>query len=217
MVFRRTGSDEQDDVAEEQADGLNIASGDGEDDEDDYESPFVAGENCWVCQTEPGRVGIDPTCHGAYGGDDGLNLVGYNCLDGALKDAYEKTEGIGVIAEPFGKYEFHLYYRIDELPAYGFAREDIEFVSWQMLSIGDPCSRCGEQSHFAWLTPDFVDPDLPEGDDELVFRNTEKEYERLCRTCVAAALSAKYKALKVPLLTVEVPRSAMGIMMPSGA
>jgi len=170
-----------------------------------------------VCNRETGRVGLDATCHGNYAGEEGLTLLGYNGLEQALKDAYAKTEGIGVIVEPFGENMYHLYYRLDELPAYQFPREDIEAVSWQMLSLGDACSRCGQQSHFAWLTTDFVDPDLPEDEDEPVFRNMDKDYERLCRSCTAIALAKAYKDLKLPLITAELPRAAMGIMMPSGA
>ena len=217
MVFRRAGSgEEKDQVQEEQEDGLNIISED-DDEEDDGEAIFVEGELCWVCQKERGRVGIDPTCHGSYSGDDGPLLLGFDCLAKGLKDAYAKTEGIGVIVEPFGDNKFHLYYRLDEMPAYQFPREDIEGVSWMMLTIGDPCGRCGEQSHFAWLTPAFVDPELPEEDTRAVFRNLDAEYERLCRGCAAAALAACYTSLDLPLMTVELPRSAMGVMMPSGA
>ncbi len=217
MVFRRTGPDEERDrLQDEEEDGLNIVSDDDEEDDED-EPIFVEGEVCWICRNEGGRVGLDPTCHGVYGGDDGPVLLGYDCLAQGLKDAYGKDEGIAVIVEPFGDNKFHLYYRLDEMPAYQFLRSDIEAISWLMLTIGDACGRCGEQSHFAWLTPDFVDPELPEEEDRAVFRNMDRDYERLCRACAATVLAERYKALNLPLMTVELPRSAMGIMMPSGA
>ena len=217
MVFRRTGSDEeQDKLQDEDEDGLNVVSDDDEDDDEDEEL-FAEGEICWVCQNERGRVGLDPTCHGTYPGDDGPVLLGHDCLAKGLTDAYAKTEGIAVIVAPFGDNKFHLYYRLDEMPAYQFPRSDIEAISWLMLTIGDPCGRCGEQSHFAWLTPDFVDPELPEEEDRAVFRNMDGDYERLCRACAAAALATSYTSLNLPLMTVELPRSAMGVMMPSGA
>lgn len=219
MVFRRTGSDdEQDKIQDEDEDGLNIVSEDDEDDEEEGdEELFASGDMCSQCESERGRVALDPTCHGVYGGDDGPVLFGYDCLPQGLAEAYSKTEGIGVIVEPFGHNKFHLYYRLDEMAAYQFPRTDIEAVSWLMLTIGDACSRCGEQSHFAWLTPAFVDPELPEDDDAPVFRNMERDIERLCRACAAQALTAAYKSLNLPLMTVELPRSAMGVMMPSGA
>ena len=219
MVFRRTGSDdEQDKLQDEDEDGLNIVSEDDEDDEEEGdEELFAPGDMCSRCESERGRVALDPTCHGVYGGDDGPVLFGYDCLPQGLAEAYSKTEGIGVIVEPFGHNKFHLYYRLDEMAAYQFPRTDIEAVSWLMLTIGDACSRCGEQSHFAWLTPAFVDPELPEDDDAPVFRNMERDIERLCRACAAQALTAAYKSLNLPLMTVELPRSAMGVMMPSGA
>ncbi len=218
MVFRRTGSDEQDEQDEDEDDGLNVVSDDDEDDEDDGdEELFAPGDMCSRCESERGRIGLDPTCHGVYGGDDGPLLFGYDCLPQGLAEAYAKTEGIGVIVEPFGHNKFHLYYRLDEMPAYQFCRSDVEAISWLMLSIGDACSRCGEQSHFAWLTPDFVDQDLPEDEDTPVFRNLEGNFERLCRSCTAKALTVAYQKLNLPLMTVELPRSAMGVMMPSGA
>jgi hypothetical protein len=219
MVFRRSGSDDGEQVQDEDTDGLNIVSEDDDDEEEDgggEETIFVRGEQCWVCQAEPGTVGVDPTCHGTYGGEEPV-LVGYRCLEQALRDAYAKDEGIAIIAEPFGANIFHLYYRLDEMPAYQFPREDVEAISWLLLSIGDDCARCGEQSHFAWLTPDFVDPELPEEPDRAVFRNMDRDVEHLCKGCAAAALAKSYAALKLPLITVEVPRSAMGVMMPSGA
>ena len=71
-------------------------------------------------------------------------------------------EGVAVIVEPFDDYSDHYYYRLDEMPAYQFVREDVEAISWLMLTIGDACARCGEQSRFVWLTRDFVEPSLPE-------------------------------------------------------
>jgi hypothetical protein len=67
------------------------------------------------------------------------------------------------------------------------------------------------------LTKDFVDPELPEDEDTPVFRELDRDFERLCRSCAAKALAAVYKSMNLPLMTVELPRSAMGVMMPSGA
>lgn len=216
MVFRRrAGSDEErDQVVEEQTAGLNIISGD--DDDDDAEGLFREGDQCWVCRNEIGRVGIDPGCHGAYTGMEPV-LACFRCLDGVLNEIYAKNEGIAVIVEPFGEHDLHLYYRLDEMPAYQFPREDVEAISWLLLTIGDDCARCGQQSHFAWLTTDFVDPALPEEPDLAVFRNMDRDVEHLCRSCVATALSKTYAGLDLPLIDVEAPRSAMGLMMPSGA
>lgn len=216
MVFRRASSDERDQVQEEQTDGLNIISDDDEELADGEETLFSPGEQCWVCQAEPGTVGIDPTCHSTYPGEE-PQLVGYNCLEQALKDAYAKDEGTAIIVEPFDENDMHLYYRLDEMPAYQFPREDVEAISWLLLTIGDDCARCGQQSHFAWLTPAFVDPDLPEEPEHPVFRNMDHDIEHLCRACTATQLAKTYTALKLPLVTIEIPRSAMGIMMPSGA
>lgn len=216
MVFRRAGDDEREEIADEDEDGLNIVSGD--DDEDgDGESIFQAGDMCWVCQKEPGLIGLDPTCHGMYAGDGDRVLVGANCIEARLLAMYQQNEGIAVIVEPFGRNNFHLYYRIDEMPAYQFPREDIEGISWILLTIGGPCARCQEQSHFAWLTPAFVDPDLPEDPEQPVFRNLDGDFENLCRACAAKELSRVYLTLGLSLLTAEVPRSAMGVLMPSGA
>ena len=197
----------------------NIVSADDEDDyaEDvvfEIEDLFTPGEQCMVCTNEPGRVGLDPSCHGSYDGD--ATLLGYNCLEGALKDAYAQNDGIAIVVEPFGDNKSHLYYRLDEMPAYQFNREDVEGVSWLLLTIGDACGRCGEQSHTAWLTPKFVDQDLPEEPEKSVFRNLDKDIEHLCRGCAAAALAAAYTKLNLPMMTIEVPRSAMGVVMPSG-
>ena len=198
----------------------NIISADDED--DDYEDTsiemediFAPGEKCYACTAEDGRIGLDPSCHGQYDGD--ATLLGYNCLEAALKDAYGQNDGIAIVVEPFGQNKFHLYYRLDEMPAYQFPRQDVEGISWLLLTIGDACARCGEQSHAAWLTPNFVDKKLPEDPDTPVFRNLERDAEHLCWNCTAAALAAAYRKLDVPMMTVEVPRSAMGVMMPSSA
>ena len=213
MVFRRNDSEDE----QEDDDGLNIVSEDDEDEDVEEEELFAPGDTCSRCDSERGRIGLDPTCHGVYGGDEGPVLFGYDCLPQGLAEAYAATEGIGVIVEPFGHNKFHLYYRLDEMPAYQFCRSDVEAISWLMLTLGDACSRCGEQSHFAWLTKDFVDQELPEDEDTPVFRNLEGNFERLCRSCTAKALTAAYTSMNLPLMTVELPRSAMGVMMPSGA
>jgi hypothetical protein len=215
MPERRTYGGREDEV--------NIVSADDEGEEfesdDDegieLEELFEPGEKCHICSAEDGRIGLDPSCHGSYDGEPAL--LGRNCAEAALKDAYAQNDGIAIVVEPFGDNNFHLYYRLDEMPAYGFSREDIEGISWLLLTIGDACARCGEQSHTAWLTTKFVDPSLPEEPDRNVFRNLDKDIEHLCRACTAAALAAAYGKLNLPMLTIEVPRSAMGIMMPSGA
>ncbi len=218
MVFRRAGDQQRDQVKEEDEDGLNIVSGDDEDDdvveEDDDEGGdlFEEGQQCDACGAEEGRVGLDPTCRGAYDGDP--VLFGYNCLEQGLKDAYAGVEGVAVIVEPFGEYSAHYYYRLDEMPAYQFVREDVEALSWLMLTIGDKCARCGRQGHFAWLTRDFVDERLPEG--KQTFRNLDRDIEHLCQSCSAIALANAYRSLKLPLMTVEAPRGAMGMLMPTG-
>jgi hypothetical protein len=181
----------------------------------ELEDLFAHGERCHLCGNEDGRIGLDPSCHGTYDGEP--VLLGHDCAEAALKDAYGQNEGIAIVIEPFGKNNFHLYYRLDEMPAYGFSREDIEGISWLLLTIGDACARCGEQSHTAWLTPKFVDPSLPEEPDRNVFRNLDRDIEHLCRACAASALATAYRKLNLPMLTVELPRSAMGIVMPSGA
>ena len=218
MVFRRTDR-ERELVQEEDANGLNIVSGDDDDEEPDEDEEddegadlFEEGQQCDVCAAEEGRVGLDPTCRGAYDGDP--VLYGYNCLEKGLKDAYRPLEGVAVIVEPFGEYSAHYYYRLDEMPAYQFVREDVEALSWLMLTIGDKCARCGKQGHFAWLTRDFVDERLPEG--KQAFRNLDKDIEHLCQECSASALAESYRSLGLPLMTVELPRGAMGILMPTG-
>jgi hypothetical protein len=214
VVFRRGGEDERDDVVEEDDDGLNISSFEDEDPDEpeDQAALFEAGQQCDLCGAEEGRVGIDPTCRGAYDGRP--VLAGWGCLERALKDAYGGIEGIAVIVESFGEYADHLYYRLDEMPAYQFVRDDTEAISWLLLTIGDTCARCGEQSRFAWLSRDFVDARLPEN--EPVFKNLDRDIEHLCTGCTAAALARSYRSLELPLMTVEVPRSAMGILMPAG-
>lgn len=213
MVFRRIGDDEREDLRDEDEDGLNIVSEEDEEDLEDEElAPlFEAGQRCDLCESEEGRVGLDPTCRGAYDGEP--QLFGYNCLEGGLKDAWSKVEGVAAVVEPFGEYAAHFYYRLDEMPAYQFVREDVEAMSWLMLTVGDACARCGEQSHVAWLTPDFVDQRLPE--DRQVFRNLDQDVEHLCQACAAAALAEAYRELGLPLITVELPRSAMGVLMPT--
>jgi hypothetical protein len=198
-------------VVQEQ--GPNIYSADEEDDDGEYQGDlFAAGQMCDICGAEEGRVGLDPTCRGAYAGDP--VFYGFKCLADGLKDAYAAVEGVAVIVEPFDEWSEIYYYRLDEMPAYQFVREDTEAMSWLMLTIGDACARCGEQSHFAWLGRDFVDPKLPEG--QAVFRNLDGDIEHLCGGCAGTALAAACKSLELPVMTVELPRSAMGIMMPTG-
>ena len=211
MVFRRAETDHQ---REEDENGLNIVS-DEEDDDDEGEMTgdlFEPGQLCDVCSKEEGRVGLDPTCRGQYDGDPVFLCFG--CLTGALQDAYKSVEGVAIIVESFDEYSDHYYYRLDEMPAYQFVREDVEAISWLLLTIGDNCARCGEQGHFAWLTRENVDEHLPEN--KALFRKLDGEIEHLCGACAGAALSASYKSLELPLMTVELPRSAMGIMMPTG-
>src|SRR5581483_6873211 len=104
MVFRRAGDQQREQVQEEDADGLNVVSGDDEDvdviEEGDGEGGdlFEEGQQCDVCASEDGRVGVDPTCRGAYDGDP--VLFGFNCLEKGLVDAYQGLEGVAVIVEP---------------------------------------------------------------------------------------------------------------------
>lgn len=191
-------------------DDFNIIS---EDDEEEVEYPalFVEGQPCDVCRREEGRVGLDVTCRGHYGGEPQLFCFG--CLDQGLRDEYAKTEGIAVVVEPFWEYD-HYYYRLDEMPAYQFVREDVEAISWLMLTIGDKCARCDEQSRFAWLTTDFIIRDLPEN--EPVFRNLDQDIEHLCGNCMASQLAKSYAEMDAPLVTAELPRAAMGVLMPTG-
>lgn len=195
----------------EDGEQFNIISGDDEDD-DAAATLFAEGGECDICGQEPGAIGIDPSCRGAYDGDP--VLVGFNCAAEQIQQAYEGTEGVAVIVEPFGDYSAHYYYRLDEMPAYQFVREDVEAISWLMLTIGDACARCGEQSRFALLTKQFVDESLPEG--EQVFRNLDRDIEHLCGACAAKHLSVAFQTLRLPLITVEVPRGAMGMLMPTG-
>ncbi|MEX2245233.1 MAG: hypothetical protein WEC75_00970 [Dehalococcoidia bacterium] len=192
-------------------DGLNIVSEDAEEESEAYDL-FEEGQRCDVCGGVDGRVGFDPTVRGSYDGTPVLYC--YGCLEAGLKSAYRDVDGVAVVVEPFGEYRAHYYYRLDELPAYQFVREDIEALSWLLLTIGDTCARCSEQSHVAWLTRDFVDARLPEG--EPVFRNMDADIEHLCNSCAAAALAELYRSLDLPLMTVELPRSAMGVLMPTG-
>lgn len=211
MAEKRNRTDD-DDVD----DGLNVVSGDDEDEEAEEGEVsfglFEIGQQCDVCSGEEGRIGLDPTCRGTYDGN--AVFMGYSCAPTTIKDAYRGVEGMAVIVEPFGEFAAHYYYRLDEMPAYQFVREDVEAISWLLLTIGDACSRCGEQSHFAWLTRDFVDERLPEG--QPLFRNLDGDIEHLCQACAGAALAESYISLELPLMTVELPRSAMGIMMPTG-
>jgi hypothetical protein len=214
MVFRRTGEDERDQLQDEDQDGLNITSGDDDEDEGEAEDLFAEGQMCDVCQGEDGRVGLDPTCRGTYPDAGDPTLFGFNCLEQGLKDAYAKLEGVAAIVEPFGDFTAHYYYRLDEMPAYQFVREDTEAMSWLMLTIGDACARCGEQSHVAWLTREFVDERLPEN--RAVFKNLDGEIEHLCAACAATALASAYRDLGLRLMTAELPQSAMGVLMPTG-
>lgn len=191
---------------------LNIYSGDEDDESAEAGELFAAGQMCDACGRNEGRVGIDPTCRGAYEGQP--TLLCFACLEPALREAYAGVEGVAVVVDPFDEWPDLYYYRLDEMPAYQFVREDVEAISWLMLTVGDECARCGEQSRIAWLTRDFVDPRLPEN--EPVFRNMESDIEHLCGGCAGAALASSCKSLELPLMTVEVPRSAMGILMPTG-
>ena len=206
---------ERERAGDEDADGLNIISADDEDDEEPEDEEevrdlFSVGMPCYVCGEE-GQIGLDPTCRGAYDGEAALYC--FRCAADGLREAFAGIDGISVVVEPFGKYDAQYSYRIDEMPAYQFVREDIEAVSWLLLTIGDACARCGEQSHHAWLTRSFVDAKLPEG--RAVFRNLDRDVEHLCNGCVAAALVKASAALKLPMMTLEVPRSAMGVLMPT--
>jgi hypothetical protein len=214
MVFRNLGNDRNEELEDEDEDGLNVISDEDDDDEEESEPLFAAGQLCDLCETEEGRVGLDPTCRGNYGGDLGPQLFGYNCLADGLKRAYQSVEGVAAVVEPFGDYSAHFYYRLDEMPAYQFVRDDVEAMSWLMLSIGDDCSRCGKQSHIAWLTRESVDERLPEN--RPVFRNLDADIEHLCVDCTADALAAAYREMELPLMTVELPRAAMGVLMPTG-
>ena len=193
-------------------DGLNIYNGDDEEGEATSGGLFEAGQMCDACGAQEGRVGLDPTCRGNYDGDPVLYC--FACLEPGLKDAYGRIEGVAVVVEPFDEWSELYYYRLDEMPAYQFVRDDVEAISWLMLTVGDDCARCGEQSRVAWLTRAFVDPRLPEN--SAVFRNLDKDIEHLCGGCAGSALASACKSLELPLMTVELPRSAMGVMMPAG-
>ena len=86
MVFRNLGNDRNEELEDEDEDGLNVIS--DEDEEDEQTEPlFAAGQLCDLCETEEGRVGLDPTCRGNYGGDMQPQLFGYNCLaDGRKRE-----------------------------------------------------------------------------------------------------------------------------------
>jgi len=201
-MFRRTDAEEQDD-------GLNIYSDDG--DEQEFTELFVAGQPCDVCGAE-GRIGVDPTVRGTY---EGSPVLG--CLEHApdlIRRAFDDVQGISVIVEPFGDYDAVWYYRLDELPSYQFVREDVEGVSWLLLAIGGPCSRCSEQSRHAWIPSDHVDPKLPEG--RPVFRGIDGDFDMLCNRCASSALATACAELSLPLLSLEVPRGAMGLLIPTG-
>ncbi len=197
---------------DEDGEGLNIYSGDDDEGEGEPHDLFEEGQLCDLCGSAEGRIGIDPTCRGSYDGNPVFACFG--CAPAALKDAFSGVQGISVIVEPFDDYDTIYYYRVDEMPAYSFIRDDIEAVSWLLLTVGDDCARCGEQSRHAWLTRDFIDPRLPEG--EPVFRDTDRDCEHLCNGCAAAALAEACASMKLPLMTVEVPRSAMGLVIPAG-
>jgi hypothetical protein len=207
MVFRRTEPGEQRD----EEDGLNVYSGDDEEGEPVVDL-FEPGQRCDICQSAEGRIGIDPTCRGLYEAEPVLACA--DCAGDALASRWDAVEGIAVVVEPFGEYDTHYYYRLDEMPAYSFVREDVEAISWVMLTIGDACARCGEQSRVAWLTKHFVDERLPEG--RRVFRNLDETIEHLCGRCAGTALASIYTSMELPLMTVEIPRAAMGVLMPTG-
>ena len=179
--------------------------------EEEYAGLFAEGDPCDTCG-KPGRVGIDPTCRGSYDGEPQLACL--DCAPEALKKAFAEVQGMSAIVEPLEDYDVLWYYRIDEMPAYQFVREDIEGVSWLLLTVGGPCSRCGEQSRHAWLPRAFIDPKLPEG--KPVFRNLDRETEALCNACAAAAIAEICAAIAMALITVEVPRGAMGVLIPTG-
>lgn len=214
MVFRRVGDDRREELEEEDEDGLNIVSDEEPDEDEEAEALFAEGQLCDVCENEEGRIGLDPTCRGNYGGEMTPRLFGYKCLADGLKEAYQSVEGVAAVVEPFGEYTAHYYYRLDEMPAYQFVRDDIEAMSWLMLSVGDDCARCGKQSHIAWLRRDSVDEHLPEN--RPVFRNLDADIEHLCVDCAADALATAYREMELPLMTVELPRAAMGVLMPTG-
>src|SRR5437764_943327 len=48
------------------------------------------------------------------------------------------------------------------------------------------------------------------------FGNLDKDIGHLCKECAASALAESYRSLGLPLMTVELPRGAMGILMPTG-
>jgi hypothetical protein len=204
---RRRRDDTEDDG------GLNIVSGDDTDDAAGdvvVGDLFEAGQMCDACRRREGHIGLDPTCRGSYDGEP--QLFCDDCAVAGLKDAWAGIEGIAAVVAPFGDYSAYYYYRLDEMPAYRFVRDDVEAVSWLLLTVGDTCSRCSEQSRIAWLGRDAVFRELPE--DAPVFRSLD-DATLICAGCAAAALAEACAALDLPLITVELPRGAMGVLMPT--
>jgi hypothetical protein len=100
------------------------------------------------------------------------------------------------------------------MPAYQFPRImtfDISAAAHDRRRLRAAASRVT-----AWLTPNFVDKNLPEDPDTPVFRNLDKDAEHLCWTAPRPP-SPPPTANSTPMMTAEVPRSAMGVMMPSSA
>lgn len=182
-----------------------------EDDAEDAVRPlFVAGQRCDSCGAAEGRVGIDPTCGGAYDGEP--TLVCHDCLEPALRRSYDAMQGIAVVVEPAAVFDTHDYYRVDEMASYEFLQEDIDAVSWMLLAVGGGCEECGEQSHALWLPVEAIDIHLP--DDTPIIVNPEAPGRLLCGGCLAQTLTRAYRATGRPLLQVEVPRAAMGLLLP---
>ncbi|HWQ27869.1 MAG TPA: hypothetical protein VNN12_02470 [Dehalococcoidia bacterium] len=181
-----------------------------DDTEGGFEPLFEEGQRCDACGVVEGRVGIDPTCGGVYDGEP--TLVCYDCLGPALRRHYGAMEGIAVVVEPAAVFDTHDYYRIDEMAAYEFLQEDIDTVAWMLLEIGGECQQCGEQSHVLWLPIEAIDIELP--DDTPIFVNPDAPRRFLCGTCAGEALARAYRASERRLLQVEVPRAAMGLLLP---
>ncbi|HXF52277.1 MAG TPA: hypothetical protein VNM43_11405 [Dehalococcoidia bacterium] len=184
-----------------------------EDEEEGFEPLFEEGQRCDACGVTEGRVGIDPTCGGVYDGTP--TFVCYDCLQPALRRHYEAMEGIAVVVEPAALFDTHDYYRVDEMAAYEFLQEDIDTVSWMLLTIGGDCEECGEQSHVLWLPVEAIDVELPE--DTPIFVNPEAPRKLLCGPCAADTLAQAYCAAERRLWQVEVPRAAMGLLLPGTA
>lgn len=178
--------------------------------EEGFAPLFAEGQRCDACGVAEGRVGIDPTCGGVYDGTPAF--VCYDCLGPALRREYERMEGIAVIVEPAAMFDTHDYYRIDEMAAYEFLQEDIDTVAWMLLATGGDCEECCEQSHVLWLPVDAIDVELPE--DAPIFVNPEAPRRLLCGPCAADALAMAYRAAERRLWQVEVPRAAMGLLLP---